>query len=132
MSNTHIHDALIKHGVIPNKSLTLEFPSDLDEEFYCSFLLGYMDGDGSILKKEKRICLVSTESFCNRVAEIVRDLFNIHCSISYCHNHMDKPTRTLRISGGRQAKLFLDWIYSKCDIYLSRKREIYENLYCTH
>lgn len=130
ITNTHIHDALVKHGVIPNKSLILEFPSDLDEEFYPSFILGYIDGDGTIVKSEKRVRLISTESFCIRIAEIVNEKFNIHCTISYCHHRTDKSTRSLQIAGGKQAKLFLDWIYSKCDIYLQRKYNIYNNLYC--
>ena len=130
ITNTRIHDALIRHGVVPNKSLILKFPSELNDEFYPSFILGYLDGDGNISKTEKRISLISTESFCNKIAEIVNDLFNIHCTISYCHHRIDKPTRSLQIAGGKQAKRFLDWIYSKSDIYLHRKHDIYQNLYC--
>ncbi len=132
ISNTRIHDALIKHGVVPNKSLILEFPNDLNKEFYSSFILGYLDGDGTITKKEKRIKLISTESFCNKIAEIVKNMFGIHCTISYCHHHMDKSTRSLQIAGGKQVKCFLDWIYSKSDIYLQRKYDIYKNLYCVN
>ena len=130
ITNKRIHDALIKHGVIPNKSLILEFPSDLDEEFYPSFILGYIDGDGSIVETEKRVKIVSTESFCNRIAEIMDNMFHIHCTISYCHHRTDKSTRSLQIAGGKQVKRFLDWVYSECDIYLHRKHDVYQNLYC--
>lgn len=130
ISNREIHNALINHGMLPNKSLILEFPVDLDEKYYCSFILGYLDGDGSIHKKEERISLVSTENFCNRIASIVKDKFGIHCSIYFCHGKKDKTTRTLQIAGRNQVKTFLDWLYSKCDIFLERKHQIYIAKYC--
>lgn len=130
ISNTRIHDALIEQGVIPNKSLSLKFPTNLSEEFVSSFLLGYMDGDGSIAKKECRASLIGTEDFCNSVKNILKDKFGIHCSISKCHGK-ETSTRCLRISGRRQVKIFLDWIYSKCDVHLTRKYNIYQKLYCS-
>lgn len=132
ISNTHIHDALISHGIFPNKSLILEFPTDLDEQYYNSFILGYMDGDGNLCKspREKRARLVSTENFCKKIAEIVKEKLDVNCSIMLCHHKTDVSTRTLQIAGGKQVKRFLDWIYSNCDIYLERKHKIYEDLYC--
>lgn len=131
ISNTHIHDALISHGLIPNKSLILEFPTDLDEQYYSSFILGYMDGDGNLCKKEKRARLVSTENFCLKIAEILKSKLDVNCSIMLCHHKSDVSTRTLQVAGSKQVKKFLDWIYSNCDIYLQRKHDIYEDLYCT-
>ena len=37
---------LINHGVVPNKSKTIEFPHLNSKELELSFLLGYYDGDG--------------------------------------------------------------------------------------
>ena len=130
ITNKHIHDALISHGMLPNKSLILEFPTNLPEEYYSSFILGYMDGDGNIAKNEKRISLISTEMFCKSIAQIVKEKFDIHCSIMYCHSNKNVSTRTLQIAGRKQTKIFLDWIYSECDIYLKRKYNIYQSVYC--
>ena len=129
IGNKKLHDDLIALGVLPQKSLILEFPTNLNEEYYCSFLLGYMDGDGHLSKSEKRLNFVSTESFCKSVAKIINDKFGIHSSIMYCHDKT-KSTRTLSIAGGKQTKIFLDWIYSKCDVYLKRKYNIYKNNFC--
>lgn len=38
---------LVNIGVIPNKSLTVEFP-DVPEEYELDFIRGYFDGDGSV------------------------------------------------------------------------------------
>lgn len=130
ITNKRIHDSLILYGVHPHKSLTLKFPENLNEEYYCSFILGYLDGDGTISKKEQRIGLISTKDFCDKIAQIVKDLFGIHCSIMYCHHKTDVSTRCLQIAGRNQVKKFLDWVYSHMEICLQRKYEIYKNNYC--
>lgn len=129
--NKHMHDSLIKQGVVPNKSLILKFPENLNKELYRHFIRGYLDGDGSISKnaKEKRISMVGTECFCNSIKEIIEETLSIHCSICYCHNK-DVSTRSLGIAGNNQVKKFLDWIYNDANLYLERKHKIYENLYC--
>lgn len=121
----------MSHGVIPNKSYNLEFPKDLSEEFYNSFILGYMDGDGSILRTECRISLVGTEMLCATISEIFSKMFNVHSTISYCHNKKSVPTRCLKVSGKKQVKKILDWLYSCSPVFLKRKYEIYQDLYCS-
>lgn len=129
--NKHMHDSLIKQGVIPNKSLILTFPENIDKNLYRHFIRGYLDGDGSISKniKEKRTSFVGTEVFCKKAKEIIESELNIHCSICYCHDK-NKPTRNLCIAGKNQVKKFLDWIYSDANLYLDRKYQIYYDLYC--
>lgn len=129
LTNTKIHDSLMGQGVVPNKSLILEFPDNLDEQYVNSFILGYMDGDGTITKTECRASLIGTVMFCEKVSEILLNKLGIHCSIGYCHKKKT-TTRYLRISGRRQVKSFLDWIYSESDIYLKRKNDIYLEKYC--
>jgi transposase len=131
LTNTAVHDALVSHGVVPNKSQTLEFPINLKEEYYSSFILGYMDGDGHITDhpKDRRCNLVSTEKFCLSVAKIIKDKLDINSSIMLCHRKDNVPTRVLSIAGKNQVKKFLDWIYSESDIYLERKHNIYQRLY---
>ena len=48
---------LIKLGVTPRKSLTLKFPTFLNEDLMRHFIRGYFDGDGCIWdgKRQKRI-----------------------------------------------------------------------------
>ena len=128
ITNKHIHDTLISHGMIPRKSLLVEYPRDLLEKYYSSFILGYFDGNGTIQKSECKCSFVSTESFCNSVKYIVEKQLNIHCSIRYAHNKK-VSTRSLVISGRNQVKKFLDWIYSESDIYLYRKYELYKCIY---
>lgn len=131
-TNKDLLNGLLSQGVLPNKSYCLEFPKNLSEKYYSSFLLGYMDGDGSISKNPKdcRCSLVSTEDFCSSVAEILSRVLNVNSSILLCHDKHESVTRTLQIAGKRQVKKYLDWLYSNADIYLERKHQIYLSVYC--
>lgn len=90
-----------------------------------------MDGDGSISKnpKDKRLSIVSTESFCKTMQNIISQTLGVHCSIMYCHNKTTS-TRVLQIAGGNQVKKFLDWIYDDAELFLERKRDIHQKVYC--
>lgn len=125
ISCKQMHDDLIKHGAVPNKSLILEFPTTVPQDLIRHFVRGYFDGDGSISKKEDRCTLISTESFCNTLADIVKKELDINCSVMFCHNKKDKPTRTFQIAGKNQVKKFLDWLYQDANIYLERKYDLY-------
>lgn len=129
IANRKMSQDLIKHGAIPNKSLTLEFPTDVPTSLIRYFILGYYDGDGSLAKNEDRCTLISTESFCKTLAKIISDELNIHCSIMLCHGNAEKPTRVLQIAGKNQVKTFLDWLYFDAEIYLERKHSLYLSKY---
>lgn len=51
---------LEKHGITQRKSLTLEFPKTIPEEFISDYIRGYFDGDGYISKKSDAIEIVGT------------------------------------------------------------------------
>jgi intein-encoded DNA endonuclease-like protein len=130
INSGHIVNKLIQLGIIPNKSLNIEFPQWLSEDLYFHFLRGYIDGDGCIVKKEKRVSLIGTEAFCIHVSKDLYNKLGIHSSISICHNNIDSPTRDLRISGGKQVKLLLDTLYNNADMYINRKYNLYKSIYC--
>ena len=51
IANTYLHDSLVAKGVVPNKSLILEFPKVewfSKEQLIYHFLRGYCDGDGTL------------------------------------------------------------------------------------
>ena len=51
------------YGMVQNKSLVLEFPKCVSQEFYAPFILGYFDGDGSIsLSKNNRSGYIDRKS----------------------------------------------------------------------
>lgn len=132
----HMSDELEHKGMVKSKSLVLEFPKFIDEEFIKYFILGYFDGDGSYCphylksgKFQPLITFTSTESFCKDLQTYLRNKLGIPCGNIYdasCHNGI---TKVLSFSGTKQVKTFLDWLYTDADMYLPRKYEKYKNSY---
>lgn len=129
ITNQKMNQDLIKHGAVPNKSLSLEFPNDISNDLIRHFVRGYFDGDGSLAKNEDRCTIISTENFCKSLSDIIANELNIHCSIMLCHGNKDKPTRTIQIAGKKQVKKFLDWLYFDAELYLGRKHSLYLSKY---
>lgn len=129
INSAYMVNSLRKLGLFQNKSMQIEFPLWLQDEYYFHFLRGYIDGDGCIMKTEKRLTIISTESFCNSISQYLLEKLNVHCSISLCHKNKEVATRDLRISGAKQVKTVLDKVYEDANIYLDRKYQIYKAIY---
>jgi hypothetical protein len=52
-SDRYIYKALISHGCGPNKTFTVQFPTDIPFELMSHFLRGHFDGDGCIYDTNK-------------------------------------------------------------------------------
>lgn len=130
ISSKHMINSLAYYNVVEQKSLSLEFPTNLEFNLYRHMLRGYIDGDGTILKStyDKRVSLVSTESFCHHAKLLIENYLDINCSILCCHDKT-KPTRTLQIRGGNQCSKLLNWIYDDANYYLFRKHDIFIEYY---
>ena len=132
--NKHMCETLESVGMMPNKSLKLQFP-DIKPELYPHFIRGYFDGDGSISQRiisDKNqpitISIVSTENFCKRLVEISKKYLGIKSNYydAGCHNGI---TKYFTIGSQGSIKKFLDWIYQDADLFLKRKHDRYLNYY---
>ena len=132
ITNKYMATQLSKLGMVKNKSLILTFPEWIDDKFVPSFLRGYMDGDGTIGKHECRISFIGTELFCRKAAEFVSQKLGIHCGVYKCKKNSITSTRMMQIAGRNQVKKFLDYIYEDAELFLERKYEIYQNVYCSN
>lgn len=125
--SSRICDSLAKHGLVPNKSLILEFP-EIRQDLLPHFIRGMFDGDGSVYRGKKctkfTLTITSTYSFCNKLKEIVCNTIDINCHIYDASNH-NGVTKVFTVSGGKQVKKFLDWIYCDADLFLQRKYDRY-------
>lgn len=128
--NKHMAEQLCRLGVVPRKSLILKFPGWLSDDLYPHFIRGYMDGDGTIARAEKRAMLIGTEDFCNSLAIFLKNKLGIHAGVYSRNKVQETSTRMLRIAGAKQVKKFLDYIYNNANLFLDRKYDIYKSLYC--
>lgn len=132
--NKRISKILNILGVVPRKSLILQFPKWLHPSMYSFFVLGVFDGDGSIYRyiREKstpqvNLTITSTDSFCKALVDICAKYIGIrgHIYDASCHNGI---TKVFTLSGPLVVKKFMDWMYKDSTIFLLRKY----NRYCEY
>jgi intein/homing endonuclease len=73
----HIVNQMNNLGIYPNKSGIIEFPPNLNQEFYSSFILGYYDGDGWISKRNNSYLVgfcSASKNFINSLQKILKAL----------------------------------------------------------
>lgn len=125
--SSHMCQSLQSHGMVPNKSLVLKFPT-LDEKLIPHFIRGYFDGDGCVCQGKREtnflVTITSTSDFCIKLKEIVEHAIGINCHIYDASNH-NGITKVFTTSGRLQVKSFLDWIYKDADMFLKRKYNRY-------
>ena len=76
------NDLFLNFNITPKKSYTLRHPNILNKEFIDSFIIGYIDGDGTIgLTKGKRqmrayISIIGTYEICTWIDNRFREILN--------------------------------------------------------
>lgn len=129
--NKYMSNVLNLRGIVPRKSLVLEFPRWLNPILYKHFIRGYFDGDGSISKGNRRgtlVTITSTERFCRAISDIVAKEIKINSGIYDASSH-NGITKVFSLSGNNVCKKFLDWLYEDSTIYLQRKHDRYIEYY---
>lgn len=131
LHSAYMSDVLSNYGVVPNKSLILQFPKCVPDHLISHFMRGYMDGDGHIGRTEKDITVafVSTLDFCEAVNNILEEQLGITFTIRDAGNH-NGITMQCETRNKTKRKIFLDWIYKDADLKLERKYQIYLSKYC--
>jgi len=116
--------ALLRKGVMPNKSLIQSPPSNevLREDLIFHFIRGYFDGDGGI-NSDGSISVTGTLDMIEWIVEKFGDSTDRKLS----QKDPNKNTFTYRI-GGKKAKEILDKLYLNCSVSLDRKLKAYKSL----
>lgn len=117
-----IVDDLHKHGCVNAKTNLIRFPK-LDDTLKYHFIRGYFDGDGSIHKIKNRpnsfyVNIVSNKLF-------IEDLYNI---LGYGKIINYKNYSILYFRKNKYVKNFRDILYKISNIYLDRKKDIFDQI----
>lgn len=131
LHSAYMCGVLSEHGMVPNKSLVLHFPTCVPECLMSHFMRGYMDGDGHIghTDKDSSVSFVSTWDFCNTSNCVVERQLGISFRICEAGNHNGITTQCY-VRNKNDKKIFLDWIYKDADLKLERKYQTYLSKYC--
>lgn len=131
LHSTYMSDVLSRCGVVPNKSLVLQFPTCVPDYLISHFMRGYMDGDGHIGRTEKdsSVTFVGTLDFCKSLNCVLEKQLGIVFSIREAGN-CNGTTMQCEAKNKSDRKIFLDWIYQDADLKLNRKYQTYLSKYC--
>lgn len=133
IKNQGLHDGLVKHGVVPNKTHFIKYPDFLSDDLHRHFIRGVLDGDGCIhgtTHQEKLIAQVEicgTYDLCTGIQNIVEKELKIYSSVRL--SQKGSNTYKFVVSGRDQCITFLDWIYYDAELFLFRKYETYLSKY---
>jgi hypothetical protein len=116
---------LTKLGCTPNKSLTLQFPTEVPDKLMHHFIRGCFDGDGHVSKRNNtfNINFTSSKDFMDKFVELLQNL-NVEYTEAkkrYINHKKSAYQVYIRSNSG---KVFFDYIYKESNIYLTRKKNV--------
>lgn len=126
---------LLKYGMTEHKSLTLQFPKNIDKEYIRHFIRGYFDGDGSLKRKGRNtigytFSLLGTYEFLSEFKRIYELPYNLR----KCNKNNDSNNYDICFTKRIYMEYVLDDLYNNSNIYLERKfkryleqKEIWQN-----
>jgi hypothetical protein len=118
---------LLTHGVMPNKSFKIRFPSHISKSLYPHFIRGYFDGDGCVYTKissERRIINVHISSNIDFLTDIVNTLPEIEIKI-----HKNGNIFRSHIRSFCSTYMFYTYMYSSSSFFLNRKKKKFEEFF---
>lgn len=128
LKSYHMSKVLESYGMVPKKSLVLEFPDCLDKSLYKHFIRGYFDGDGNISynhhTKTLNVGMVGTHMFLSAIQCICENL-NVKTFLSN-KNKENNTICSFGITNKQDRIIFLNWIYDDAKIKMDRKYVKYQ------
>lgn len=118
---------LVKRGVIPKKTKVVQLPKNIKEEYYCSFILGYFDGDGSVIpvKEKNKRALFNISSGSREILEQMQLILGDKVNIKLSKIDYSRGTFKIAYGGNVKVSAIRDWLYSHSPVYLKRKKDVF-------
>lgn len=127
-----LSDAPSNLGMVPRKSLVLEFPTQVPDALLVHFIRGYFDGDGCLTRSRDRNSngflrfswrMLGTPQFLSKVQEVLTASVGVRSSI-----RRNRSVSELYVSGNRQVLRVTEWLYKNATVFLQRKRNTHQEL----
>ncbi len=117
-------DGLISQGVVPKKTFSPVFPSNVPPPLQRAFVLGFFDGDGSITNTKKAtVSWVGTWECLSWLSATLSEAVPGVTQRPLQEHHSTPGIWYLAYSGNRQASRIGSWMYQEAQVWLPRKRE---------
>ena len=142
LTSDKMFEDLCNQGCVPNKSLILKFPTKIPENLIHHFIRGYFDGDGCVYINNKKwiktpktnptICYYEKLGIVfNGTNEFLTELnkyFNVG-KVSKENRRKNTNTWYIMSTDQKLVKEFYNYIYKDATVWLSRKKEKFENYF---
>ena len=131
-NSVHMCKELEKYGIVPRKDFATFFPKYIAEDLYRHVIRGIMDGDGSISSTECRCNITGNRKLLEFIQNHLETALGIHVSMFVPHKDKNQniETRCIQIAGRRQVKKYLDYLYTDANLFIDRKYQLYQQIYC--
>lgn len=133
VGSTNLTNGLINQGCVPRKSLIIKYPK-ISDDLQWSFILGYFDGNGSIIKSKDRGLGKKYDarfSISGGSRDFVTGLQISLLQVARLSSVITSTVKnTHKLSVGRKqdiAKLH-KWFYANATVYLDRKKLKFDEL----
>jgi hypothetical protein len=131
ITSNEMHQALVKLGCIPKKSLVIRLPS-LSLRLMPHFIRGYFDGDGSVgayknIRSSEWKILKS--NICSGSEEFIKDILKILPVKNKKYSY--KGVYILQLSSHDTLRLY-NYMYNDATIYLKRKKKVFDDYFKTY
>jgi len=128
LSSWYLCQSLVRHGVVPNKSLTVKYPKTVPLLLQHHYIRGYFDGDGGVWLDKRnnlRVSVVGTKStltgICRHLATKDPRFVN---KVIKAHGAIFKVT----FDGIQSSKAFAKIIYDGATVFLKRKKAVFDKV----
>lgn len=125
-----LSEALASHGCMQSKTHLLDKLPEMEESLIRHFIRGYFDGDGSAYYTKSRgqdrlsLSWTGNKPFLEDMqAFLIKELDVTKTAIYITHPNRNNLIGDLRYSNGTATKIH-DWMYSDCQYYSERKKNI--------
>ena len=124
-SSIQMVEDLANYGIVPQKSLILNYPNNIDHCYLRDLIRGYFDGDGCFTfgKKYYDTSFTGTLQFMIFIKDVLQKELGIK---TYMVQHPNrKNTYILSFHNLKNTKIFFEWLYRDAKLYLFRKYNKY-------
>lgn len=128
VNSTQMCEDLMKHGVVPRKTLVGVFP-DVEELLYHHLIRGFFDGDGSFTTSRSGSVHIKFAGGRDMLTQ-VQTFFAKHSVPAHFYDISYSKAVSLETGGRHQVKRALDAMYHDATVYLDRKFDKYQSYIC--